>query len=755
MLFSKAAIPTLCALLASNAAAFSISHFHDNGLLASSNLGNKLSNNGSMLSRRRMTLLSVAAEEDIKVSEPSSTLENSYDAINELTFRGLQKECKERGLSAVGNTATLRSNLLESMGIVSPAAQADAALAAAAADEECIISEIEFCDESDPTYEFDSILSEINEKASVGHWKGATRKLKKLSRRVKNNASNAEYPAIPAETYTAVLKTCLDDRLHGARAAEPARKILEEMSKLNYPIPSQLGNACVQACVGGRSRNGAHDGFGGIDTALAMLAALESTEEGSKTILPDTYGAVIMALSGDRAPDEAILLLRSMVVEHSFTPEIEVFSTLATAASKHGEKGDIVFHCMTLAKAAGYVLDDIASTEPGRALLASGVIAAEQTDNTALGLRLLTAAAKAPGCNPDGGDALVCSSSRAAQRAATLIHKRAISTAVENNDWKLAVKLLQLMPKRSLTPSAWVWRKVVTLCCKNKKSRKATGLLLDWIHLAEGLKVEPPALRVFNNVVNTCEIAGELELTLVVFEAMKNTHDTEGNVITFNIALKRLAKQGQMEACEGIIIGMLESEIEPNVVTYTTAIGACVKAMDSVVAYEWLKRMRSRNCQPNYHTYNTALASCLDGTLEGSQRGSLIASEMMTDVNKELTEGLKGPSDYASVIPDTYTKVISRKIIKQLRENWRAGEIEMPAAKLNERVPLKALVDFDRSESAKKLQKQRFAMDLIKSKTARSTEDSAVVVELDKSEVDADFDIISRMHKETHRIMEV
>lgn len=765
MRLSDATIAITCALLASDSAAFSISHSNSRPHVSLSHPQSDVwrfhttSRRTITGEHRATTTLNVAAEDEKILSETSSTnddvplspLDFDYEKINRLTFRELQKECKERGLGAMGNTATLRNSLLEFMGILSPNAAAEAA---AQANEECTPEGIEFCDESDPNYGFNVLLSEINDKASVGHWKAATRKLKKISRNYKQDGSNPDQPSVPRETYIAVLKTCLEDRLHGARAAEPARKILEEMSNLSYAIPPELGNACVISCLSGRASNRSHEGFGGIDTALAMLAALESTEEGSQTIVSDTYGAVVMALSSDGAAEEAILLLRSMVVEHSFTPDIEVFAALADSAARNGEKGEIVFHAMTLAKASGYVLDDIASTKPGRDLLASGVIAAEQTDNTPLGLRLLTAAAKAADCEPDGGDALVASSSKAAQRASTLIHRRAINTAVQNNDWKLAVRLLELMPKRSLTPSAWVWRKVVTVCCKNEKSRKATTLLLDWVKLSQELKVDPPPLRIFNNVVNTCEICGEEELTLVVFEAMKNTHDTEGNVITFNIALKRLAKQGQMAACEGIVIGMLEAGIEPNVVTYTTAVGACVRAMDSSMAYEWLRRMRSRNVGPNYHTYNTALASCLDGTLEGSQRGSLIAAEMMSDVQKEMMEGLKGPTDYASVIPDKYSKVLARKIIKQLRENWRAGKIDMQTAKVNERVPLKALVDFDRSESAEKIQKQREAMELLKKAMATDSEGPAVV-ELDKSEVEVDFTAVNMLHKDSHRTMEV
>ena len=98
----------------------------------------------------------------------------------------------------------------------------------------------------------------------------------------------------------------------------------------------------------------------------------------------------------------------------------------------------------------------------------------------------------------------------------------------------------------------------------------------------------------------------------------------------------------------------------------------------------------------NFHTHNTTLESCIDGPLEGSQRGPLVAAEMMADVQNKMMEGLKGPADYALVIPNKYTNVLAMKIIKQLRENWRAYQINMTTIKLNDRVSLNTLVNFDR-----------------------------------------------------------
>mmetsp|Transcript_2511 Transcript_2511/g.3802 ORF Transcript_2511/g.3802 Transcript_2511/m.3802 type:complete len:758 (-) Transcript_2511:370-2643(-) len=702
-----------------------------------------------------------------ETSETSIFEIKSAKDVSKLTFRQLQKECKSNGLPAVGTTGVLRKRLVDSIfGHDEPTDKAASTKDA----NEIAPAGISFSDDSDPDYEFNSLVSIVLEKAKMNHWKAATRKLKVLSRR----HATPERP-ITRDIYVAVLTACSTDRLHGARAAEPARKIMEEMADAGYDIPAELGNLCVSNSLGFES-NGMHDGFGGIDTALAMLAAMESNvtksvgEGDEGVVIPgniavETYAAVVSALAKDGAVEEALLLLRAMVVEHSFTPPLGTFADVAEVAVKRpsadapssaaSQGNESVMQLLTLAKAAGYELDSIASAEAGRSLLACGVIAAERMDNLALGLRLLTAAQKCEeGVAPDRGDDLVASSSSAAQRACTLIHSRAIDKAVKEDNWKLAVRLLQLLAERGLVPSTAVWRKVVTVCAKNEKSRKATALLLDWVKVSSEGKAEKPPLNVFNTVINTCEICGELELTLLVLESMKQTHETDGNIITFNIALKRLAKAGNTMGCEGIIIGMLQEGIEPSVVSYTTAIAACVQAepKDSATAQTWLKRMRTRNVTPNKYTYNTALASCLDGTYESTIRGSEIAEEMMKDVNRELLTGIKGSDyQYKSVIVDTYTKTLARKLMKQLRDNWRAGEVEMGLAKSTTRVPLLRIVDFDKSEEAKKVKKEvEEKLQMMQEKCEDDENAEECVVELE-----IEYNSVAEMHKDSHRTAEV
>jgi pentatricopeptide repeat protein len=535
-------------------------------------------------------------------------------------------------------------------------------------------------------------MNRIPYKAKVSRWtlEGGYQKTPKVTPRIYDQT-------IPEALYIQVLECCMENRLQGARASESARKILEQLVENGYYIPEKAGNYCISNSLADTGTQSTHQGFGGIDTALAMVHAME------KSFTPtaiENYEKLILALAKEGTIDEALTYLRYLIVDKWETPPLSTFAAVAKYAlttDPDPTHADRTLQVLAYLKVAGYDLDTIGNVEDGRSILASAVIAANRLENDALGFRFLKAASQA-NISPDRGDVILAQSSVAAQRACTLIHKRSINKAVEDSNWKLVVKILELMLQRSLKPSPWIWRNVVTCCAKAEKSRKATALLLDWVKLYENGKAEIPPLSVFNTVVNACEICNEQELTLMVLDAMKKTHDTDGNLITFNIALKRLAKQGNFVACEGIIVGMLQAGIEPSVVSYTTDIAATVAQKQAKLAYEWLRRMRSRRVQPNVITYNTALASCADGTLEGSILGSRIAQEMLNDVDLPLSESDEDLDEYRNVIPDSTSKSVARRLMQQLKSNWSEGEINKREATDTVRVPLLKLVDFSKSE---------------------------------------------------------
>lgn len=651
-------------------------------------------------------LQSAVVDENVGMDTNMESLTN--DLISKLRFREVQKELERRALDTKGTLSNMKDRLRESavgMQVPMPMAGEDEQ-STANLDEAFAKKGISFEDTSDPDFDYKNLVKETLEKAEKIHWKGATRKLRQLTRRF--GKLSPSRGSIPEDVYMAVLQSCVEDRLHGARAAESARKIMELMVDEGYDIPNEIANNCVFNALSD-GPDGTHDGFGGIDTALSMLAAFEHSST-PIVIQEETYAKVAASLAASGSIDESLKMLREMVAEKSLTPDLKVFADVATSCVKTKNKADAekVMTILAYAKAAGYQLDNMASTVDGRTLLANGVIAAGQLENIGLGLRFLTAAAKAEGCAPDRGDALVSTHSPAAQRAATILHRGAIFKASQDLSWQLSVKLLELMLERGCTPSPAVLNNVVNCCAKAEKSRKATSVLLDWVELHKQGRVDKPSLRMFNTVVNVCEVCGEEELTVRVLDAMKAAHDTEGNLITFNIALKRLAKQGNTLACEGIIVGMLQNGIEPSVVSYTTAIAACAsEPKKSEIAVEWIKRMRSRLVQPNVITYNTAFASCLDGTLEGSQRASQLAAELVVDIQLQVDSGILAVDEYTNIIPDFYTRTLARQAMKQLKANWESGAIDKQVAKTTLRVPLLQLVEFMKTDLAALAEKQK------------------------------------------------
>lgn len=563
---------------------------------------------------------------------------------------------------------------------------------------------IDFVDESDPVGE---MITEIEAKCLQGHWKSATRKLKQTTRR---------FPyEVAEETFVKVLTACSENRLQGARASEPARKIMEQLVEKGFSIPEQLGNHCIENTIGFDGSFSTHQGFGGIDTALAMVAAME---QANSFVYGETYQKLAVALAKEGSLDECLSILQMLVVNRAETPDLSTFASIADHATKHAEDEHMVT-LLSYVKAAGHDLDTIAETDDGLRIINNAVVSAERLEKDPLVFRLL---------GKEG--TRIAASSPAAQRACTLVHKRAIVKATEEGEWKLAVKVLELMIQRSLRPSPWIWRNVVACCAKAQKSKRATSLLFDWIKLSKDGRADTPPLSVFNTCINACEICNEKDLTVLVLEAMKETHDTEGNLITFNIALKRLAKKGNYLACEGIIIGMLQSGVEPSVVSYTTAIAACASSepKNPDVAYEWIKRMRSRQVSPNVITYNTALAACADGTLNGSRMGSLVAKELFDDVDEQLRKDDESTEkdSFTNVLPDAATKEVARKLMQQLKRNWSDGLIAKKEATETIRVPLLALVDFQKSEAAEVARQRKSQQE-----PEQKEENTAIQVELE------------------------
>jgi hypothetical protein len=78
--------------------------------------------------------------------------------------------------------------------------------------------------------------------------------------------------------------------------------------------------------------------------------------------------------------------------------------------------------------------------------------------------------------------------------------------------------------------------------------------------------------------------------------------------------------------------------------------------------------------------------------------------------------------------------------MKQLRENWRSGSIDMALAKTTTRVPLLKLVDFEKKVDAARLKEINCEIETVE-------ED----VKEENAEQDYEFLLLKEIHKDDHR----
>lgn len=79
--------------------------------------------------------------------------------------------------------------------------------------------------------------------------------------------------------------------------------------------------------------------------------------------------------------------------------------------------------------------------------------------------------------------------------------------------------------------------------------------------------------------------------------------------------------------------------------------------------------------------------------------------------------------------------------MKQLRENWRSGDIDMALAKTTTRVPLLKLVDFEKKIDAARIAEIQCDV----------PEEEKEDVKVEAAEQDYEFTLLRDMHKDDHR----
>ena len=138
----------------------------------------------------------------------------------------------------------------------------------------------------------------------------------------------------------------------------------------------------------------------------------------------------------------------------------------------------------------------------------------------------------------------------------------------------------------------------------------------------------------------------------------------------------------------------------------------------------------------NVITYNTALASCLDGTVEGTNRASELATGIIADVQTQVNSGIIDKGDYTNIIPNFYTRTLAKSVLKQLDSQIKSGDID-EEDELTIRKSFLELVDYLKSDLAELADKQKvFVKDELKAVESSVEENTIEVEEAEEEELE-------------------
>lgn len=181
------------------------------------------------------------------------------------------------------------------------------------------------------------------------------------------------------------------------------------------------------------------------------------------------------------------------------------------------------------------------------------------------------------------------------------IMELAAKASANDNNWRLAVKLLDKVP----APRSYDAHHTVVASCGRGGNVKLALELFDRMK-GEG---HSPRRATYNAVLHACSAAGEVKDARALIEEM-TASGIRLNVVTYNIALNAKAKAGDARGAIDLLSEMEQAGIEPTVVSFATAINAAAHFNSSALAATLMEAMVPAGLVPNAYVFTAALAAC-------------------------------------------------------------------------------------------------------------------------------------------------
>lgn len=120
-----------------------------------------------------------------------------------------------------------------------------------------------------------------------------------------------------------------------------------------------------------------------------------------------------------------------------------------------------------------------------------------------------------------------------------------------------------------------------------------------------------PSISAYNAVIACAEKLGKVKSLVPLLQEMESL-DIDSNAVTYNIAMRALARKNDWGKAWDLVDEMVDKGIQPTVHTFTTMISCCESSHNAEQAMIFLDEMDRLNIEADIVAYNAALKVCLE-----------------------------------------------------------------------------------------------------------------------------------------------
>ncbi|KAJ1687655.1 hypothetical protein LUZ63_019045 [Rhynchospora breviuscula] len=227
-----------------------------------------------------------------------------------------------------------------------------------------------------------------------------------------------------------------------------------------------------------------------------------------------------------------------------------------------------------------------------------------------------------------------------------------ISAYLEDDRIDLVIELVKFMISNQQFPNVIIYNSMISSLCKNGHNKEAIKVFVKMKDFGV-----PPNNATYNRIIQGLWSNGEKKLAVKMLERMVKEDGLYLNVITYNLIMTCLSKDGMVDECFQVMRVMETNKVAANIISYNTILLGLCKAARMEEAMWLFEEMLEKGCEPDWQTYCIILKGAI---LAGYKAG-------VADLLVELDE--------RKILSKNYITYLKDNLLYLMNDKWVEGGV--------------------------------------------------------------------------------